>query len=359
LSDVVCLGILVADVLGRPVDEWPERGRLSLVEEMTLHIGGCAANTGIGLARLGADVAVVGKVGRDGFGDFVIHTLRANGLNVDGVLRDDQANTSATMVMVASDGERSFLHHIGANATLKPEEVRQEVVARTKILHYAGALVMPGFDGPPAASVLERAKRAGVTTCLDTVWDATGRWMELVGPCLPHVDILLPSLDEAIMLVGKEEPADVAQALHDRGVGTVALKMGEKGCYVSSASGQAFQQPTFEADVVDATGAGDAFAAGFIRGVLEGWDLEQTARFACAVGALCVTALGTTAGVRSFQETLEFLKQARPEVDRCVHSSAVGCWLACVWRPGRQRTGRARFPVCGKMTPSTCRCAMC
>jgi sugar/nucleoside kinase (ribokinase family) len=312
LSDVVCLGILVADVLARPVDEWPERGRLSLVEEMTLHIGGCAANTGIGLARMGADVAVVGKVGDDGFGDFVTETLRRNGLNVAGVLRDQRANTSATMVMVGSDGERSFLHHIGANATLKQEEVPPELIAGARILHFAGAQVMPGFDGEPAAAVLARAQQAGVMTCLDTVWDATGRWMELVGPCLPHVDVFLPSYDEAIMLVKKEDPAEVAQALHDHGVPTVALKMGEKGCFVSTADGQTFSQPTFEVDVVDATGAGDAFAAGFLRGLLQGWDLRETARLACAVGSLCVTALGTTAGVRTFEETLAFLQTARP-----------------------------------------------
>ncbi len=307
MADVVTLGILVADVLARPVDEWPERGLLVTVPEMTLHIGGCAANTGIGLAKMGVDTAVVGKVGNDGFGDFVINFLKKSGIDTRGVRRDPQASTSATMVMVHSDGERSFIHHIGANATLRPEEIDFEVISGAKLLHIAGCFLMPGFDGEPAAEVLRRAKELGVTTSLDTAWDATGRWAEIVDPMLPHVDYFMPSVEEARMIAGREDPREVAEVLLDKGVGTVALKMGGEGAYVRNGEVE-FSVPIFAVEAVDATGAGDAFAAGFICGLVHGWDLERATRLGNAAGALCVTAMGTTSGLRSLEETVRFME---------------------------------------------------
>lgn len=308
--DVACMGILVADVYGRPIDEWPERGRLSLVEEMTIGIGGCAANTGIGLAKLGARAAVVGRVGDDGFGSFVRATLEESGVNTEGINVDPDVGTSGTMVMVHGDGERSFLHYMGANTRVQPADMPDVILEHSRIVHIAGTLVMPGFDGEPAAEVLRRAREAGAITCLDTVWDATGTWMKLVGPMLPHADMFLPSIAEAAEIVGEAEPGRIAEKLMEHGVKIVGLKMGEKGCYLRTAD-EELRIPAFEVDSVDGTGAGDAFVAGFLRGYLEGWSLGKTGRFACAVGALCTTAIGTTPGIRSFDETLEFIATAK------------------------------------------------
>ncbi len=112
------------------------------------------------------------------------------------------------------------------------------------------------------------------------------------------------------MVTGKQTPEDVAQVLINRGVKTVALKMGEAGSYIQSGY-ERLRIPRFEVECVDAVGAGDAFAAGFLTGVARGWDLERTGRFANAVGALCVTALGATTGIRSLEETEEFVRTAR------------------------------------------------
>ncbi|HIC90308.1 MAG TPA: sugar kinase [Anaerolineae bacterium] len=308
MADILCLGIMVADVVARPVTRFPERGRLELVDEMSLHTGGCAVNSGITLARLGFSVGVIGKVGSDGFGDFIVAELEREGVDTIGVRRDQVVHTSATMVMVDPDGERRFIHYLGANATLREGDVDFDLIARAKILHVAGSLVLPGIDGEPTARILRRAKELGVTTALDTVWDATGRWMALVGPSLPHVDYFLPSLAEAQQLTGKQEPVDVAEALLAHGVRVVGLKMGEAGCYVRTADTE-LRLPAYRVQAVDATGAGDAWAAGFLAGVLQGWDLARTARFANAVGALCVTAMGATGGVRSLEETLAFLAE--------------------------------------------------
>src|SRR5436853_3951834 len=110
MPDIVCIGIVVADVIARPVDAYPQRGELSLCAEMRPSIGGCAANTSIGLQKLGVPTAVIGKVGRDGFGDMVRDILQGHGLDTSGLVADAHTATSATMVLIASDGERSFIH---------------------------------------------------------------------------------------------------------------------------------------------------------------------------------------------------------------------------------------------------------
>ncbi len=312
MSDVVCLGILVADIWGRPIDTWPQKGRLSLVDQMGIGVGGCAANTGLSLAKLGVDTAVMGKLGRDGFGTFVATEIEAAGVDVSGIGWDDSINTSATMIMIDSDGERSFLHCMGANATVRPEELDMDLICGAKVFDFGGALVMPGFDGEPAASVLKQAQDAGVLTCMDTVWDDTGSWMTMMEPCLPYADYFLPSFPEAVEITGQTDPMEVARVLLDHGVGTVALKMGEEGCYVRTPDHE-IRVPAFTIDAVDGTGSGDAFVAGFIQGLLKGWDLEDTTHFANAVGALCVTGIGTTAGVRDFDGTIDFLVEHEGE----------------------------------------------
>lgn len=243
---VVCLGILVADVVGRPLHSIPDPGRLVLVDEMGLYTGGCAVNAASALAALGLPVEVIGKVGADPFGDFVVNAMQERGIGTRGVKRDAETGTSATMVMVDPDGERRFVHYIGANAQLTVEDVSIELVNEASIFHIGGSLVLPGIDGEPTAELLRRARAAGVTTFLDTVWDDTGRWMQLLEPSLPYIDYFIPSLPEAQKIVDLDEPGDVANALLDHGVGTVALKMGADGCLVMSAERDALRFPAFE-----------------------------------------------------------------------------------------------------------------
>jgi sugar/nucleoside kinase (ribokinase family) len=289
---------------------------LVLVDEMSLHTGGCAVNAATALARLGIPVEVVGKVGQDPFGDFVIGALQDRGVGIQGVKRDPAAGTSATMVMVGEDGERRFVHYIGANARLMLEDVDLTLLDGAEILLVAGSLVMPGIDGEPTAELLKIAQGKGLKTFLDVVWDDTGAWMKTLGPCMPYIDYFVPSLPEAQQLTGEQEPVDAARALLELGVGTVGLKMGDRGCLVLQADGDPIFLPAYLVDAVDATGAGDAFSAGFVAGIYHGWDLEQTGGFANAAGALCVTGLGATGGVMGFQETLDFMAKTPLRKDR-------------------------------------------
>ena len=300
--DVVCLGILVADAIARPVDELPERGSLGLVETVSLHGGGCALNTASALARLGPVAGVAGKVGEDALGAFLLGLLDSRGVDRRGVVTDSAAPTSATVVLVDSGGERTFLHLPGANASLRAEEIDRSFLFSGRAVHLAGALVMEALDGEPAAGILAEAKTRGLATSLDTAWDASGRW-ERILPTLPHVDLLAPSLAEGRAVSGAHEPAAVAAWLRERGAGAVVLKCGPDGCFVSADDFVgAIEAPSV--DAVDGTGAGDAFVAGLLYGRLQDWPLERCARFANAVGALATTAVGALAGVRGLEETL-------------------------------------------------------
>ncbi len=308
--DVLSLGIYVVDVLGKPIDVFPEKGKLALFDQLEIHTGGCANNTAIALSRLGVSVGAMGKVGQDHFGDIVLQTLEENQVDTAGIQRDANTNTSFTFVAIASDGERSFCHYIGANGELCENDLNWDIIKTVKILHIAGALVMPKFDGQPMANVLKKAKELGIKTSLDTAWDATGKWLETLEPCLPYVDIFLPSLTEAQQLAGTSDLHKISKFLHNYGINTIGIKMGEYGSYVSTPE-EELQVPVYPVNIVDATGAGDAYVAGFLAGIVKGWDLKTTAELASATGAACVTAIGTTAGIKNLEETIKISQSSK------------------------------------------------
>ncbi len=307
--DVACVGILVADAIGRPIDGIPERGKLQLVDRIDLFLGGCASNAGIDLARIGLAAGVVGKIGDDGFGRYIRDTLVREGVDVTGLATDPSVGTSASLVIVSGDGERSFLHCLGANGEFRLSDVDMDVVRAAPILFIAGTMLMPAFDGAPAAELLREASAMGRTTVLDTAWDSQGRWMKVLAPCLPHLDYFLPSYEEAVQLSGETEPVAIARFFLGKGVRkAVAVKLGKDGCLVAGADGFLARIPTYgSAKVVETTGAGDAFCAGFVAGLAKGWDLLECARFANATGTFCVTAAGATTGMRPLAEIQAYM----------------------------------------------------
>ena len=305
MPSVICLGILVADVIGRPIEAVPAPGALALVESITPHIGGCAANTGIGLHRLGVETAIVGAVGDDGFGAFVRGVLQSEGVQVSGVISKD-APTSATMVLVAPDGERTFLHCVGANAAFDNADFDAQTLDGTRLLHIAGHGLMPAFDGAPCAQVLAQAQKRGVATSLDTAGAPDENWRQNLRSCLPHLDFFVPSLHEVRDLFPDcQSPEAIAARLIDEGVGCVAIKMGEAGSYALDRDGQSSHADALDVAVMDATGAGDAFAAGFLAATLRDLPLQTCLQMGNATGARCVQAVGTIAGLGDWQATAQ------------------------------------------------------
>jgi sugar/nucleoside kinase (ribokinase family) len=310
MADVACVGILCADVLVKPVIALPGKGKLELVDHLQLDIGGCAANAAIDLARLGISTTLIGKVGADAFGEYLSNHLVSEGVDVRYLAVDHRVPTSASVVIIDGEGERTILHCSGANASFQFEDVNLEEVRRSKFLFIAGTFLMKAFDGAGAARLLKEAQHAGKVCFCDTAWDSSGLWMTTIECMLPYVDWFMPSFDEAVQLSGESDPELIAAVFKGKGVKNVVIKLGEKGCYVQTENEAGFFVPAFkDIPVIDTSGAGDSFCAGFIAGMLNGFDARGCALLANAAGAQCVMQMGTTSGIRTMQETVRFIEE--------------------------------------------------
>ena len=311
MFDVACIGILVADVVTRTVRTLPETGKLTLADHIDLFTGGCAVSSAIDMARIGLRTAVSGKVGADGFGSFMRGALRQAGVEDRYVAEDPHIGTSASVVLVDAHGERSFLHSLGANAVFTDTDVPETLLEQSRIAFVAGTMLMPAFDGDACARVLKRAKALGKTTALDTAWDSKGRWMTVLKPCMPHIDLFLPSYDEAVELSGERDPVVISEQFLGMGVQTVVIKLGADGCLIRRAD-ETWRIPGFPVkEVLDTTGAGDAFCAGFLTGVTLGLPMPECGRMANAVGALCVSGVGASTGIQSMEQVNALLARGR------------------------------------------------
>lgn len=310
MLDVACMGILVADVITQTVDALPERGKLALMDSIRLYNGGGAMSSAINLSRLGARTAMLGKVGQDGFGQFLTGVLAQNGVDITGLVADPAVDTSASVALVDSGGERTFLHCPGSNGAYREEDIVYEAAAGAKILFLSGTTLLPSLDGAPTAVVLKKFRDMGLVTVLDIAWDDTGRWMELVGPALPHLDYFLPSIEEAEMLAGETDPDKIADFFFDCGVRHVVIKLGKRGCYFrESREADGHIIPAYTVDAVDTTGAGDAFCSGFLYGLSKGMSMEECCRLGNATGAFCVQAVGATSGMKDYDTVRKFMDE--------------------------------------------------
>jgi len=306
---VLCVGIAVADVMAKPIDDIPDWDRLATFDHVEHHIGGCAVNTGVDLVRLGVPVAVSACLGRDGTGAFVRQALGEAGVDTAGLVETNEAATSYTFVMIGSDGRRRYLHHIGANAHFTDAHVPADLIRRARVLHIGGTFVMPAMDGEPTARLLERARTLGVTTCMDTAYNPNVDGRVLIEPCLLHLDILIPSIEEAGAITGESEPDAILDWFDGYDIPVLGIKLGEDGCVIR-AEGETRRYAAFDVEVVDGSGAGDAFMAGFLYGTLHGWDIDRTACFANATAAHCIQAIGCSTGVPTAENILRFLEEA-------------------------------------------------
>lgn len=313
MERVICIGIIVGDFLAKPVDRMPERGKLTLIEKTELHIGGCATNTGIVLKKLGVDVAIVGKVGNDNLGKFIINKLKEEGIDTTQIKISDNSTTSGTAVLVHSDGERSFIHSIGANSEFTIQDIDFEYLKNFQILHIAGPHLMLKFRGEQLACTFKKAKEFGLITCLDTVWDPTDQWLSPIEESLSYVDYILPSIEEARMITKKQEKEEIADFFLSKGVKNVCLKMGENGSYIKNTK-ESYYFPALKINVVDTTGAGDGYVAGFIKGLTEKFSFKKCGLLANLVGAKITTQIGATSGIKNWEELLEFGKRYGYEI---------------------------------------------
>ena len=306
--DVVCVGILVADMFVPPLPRLPAEGELLLVEDILLDTGGCAANTGVDLCKLGASTAVVGKVGNDVFADFVRQDLSSKGLDVSAIRVSNTAPTARTVILPVTGQDRRYIHSVGANAEFGIDDIDLRVVAQAKVLYVGGFLAMPGLNLAGLVRLLRFARERGVSTVLDVAGVQPEHGLDAVRAALPYTDVFLPNDDEARLLTGEVDPVRQAELFVESGAGTALVTQGADGVVVRTQD-HTLRAGVFAVNVVDPSGSGDAFDAGFIIGMLEGWDLARTVEFASAIGASACTARGCTPGVFTREEAFGFISR--------------------------------------------------
>ncbi len=319
MPTVVSLGVHILDILGRPVSRIPPKQDIDLLDEIRLTVAGTAAGTSIDLAKLGASVLAMGALGGDSdgtldaAGNFVRDTMRRYGIDTSGLVVKPGVQTSATMLPIRPNGERPALHVLGANAHLAYDDVDLDAIARADVLHFGGSPLMPMLDGESARRVLEHAKANGTVVTMDILAVPRPDLATLIEPLLPYVDYFMPGLDEARLISGLHDRAAVIRHFLDRGAAHVVFKMGDQGSVIAGQTidGE-IRLPAFAADVVDSTGCGDAYCAGFIAGLLHDWDLAHCGRLGAACGALVITGLGSDAGIIDLRHTLAYLETATP-----------------------------------------------
>ena len=308
-------------------------GKLVNVGAAMLSTGGAVANTGIAMKILGNSVSFVAKVGADAFGKIVREKMAVHG-NVNGIRVDTKSTTSYSIVLAIPGIDRMFLHDSGANDTFTSSDVDYNVVKTAELFHFGYPPLMKNMyvnNGKELAAMFRRVKRCGVTTSLDMAMpdlaSAVGKvdWRKVLAAVLPYVDICVPSIEETVAMMergkylelvkknpGKELvnviPVElyttIADKMLDMGAGIVVLKAGHKGYYIRTAGSKRLEKigilnrggitnwsdrelwcPAFEVTkIASATGSGDTSIAGFLTSVLNGYTIEQSLKYANAVG---------------------------------------------------------------------------
>lgn len=303
---VGCAGILVEDTFCGPLDRLPRPGELLATGPLRVFPGGCAANVGIDLAKQGIRAELAGCIGKDFSGDSLLQRLQAENVHCERVVRKRDQTTSRTIVLLVEGEDRRYLHEFGANRCFSIRQIDRQWIAELDVFYVGGLFVMPGIVMSELIDLLAFCRENGVTTVVDVVVPQDFQGEDDLGRLLPQVDYFLPNSDEAFRLTDLSEPLEQVRELTKLGARMAIVTDGTTGC-VASDGKQLWQCGTFEMDAVDASGAGDAFAAGVIAGVLRGWKMPKTLQYASALGGSATRAIGTTAAVFNASEAEAFL----------------------------------------------------
>ncbi len=303
---VVCAGVLVADHLCTPIDHLPAAGELVMAADLVLNIGGCASNAAMVLAKLGVRASICGRVGNDVFGRFVADTLAQAGVDVTGLALDPNRATSQTLIVNVKGQDRRFIHSFGANAGLTATDLDPLLARNPRVVYVGGYLILPGLNALALADRFRTIRANGGITVLDVCTPGPADYLEHLRPILSETDVFLPNTDEAALILGETDPVRQARVFHAMGARRVVITCGSKGAVVIS-DGLKARLGTYPIEFVDGTGGGDAFDAGYIAGLLDGLDEVACLKLASAVGASCVRAVGTTAGLFTRPEADAFI----------------------------------------------------
>jgi sugar/nucleoside kinase (ribokinase family) len=245
-------------------------------------------------------VTFAGKVGDDQFGRFVVQELAARQVDTAGIVMDPAIKTGLG-VSLSKEDDRAMLTYLGSIAALSYADIDPALLARSRHLHIGSYFLLAGLQ-PEAPKLFAQAHVLGLTTSLDTNYDPTERWDSGLRAVLPHTDIFLPNENELRALTGETDP-EMALALLAEQLPLAVAKLGPQGA-IARRGADIYRADALPVAVVETTGAGDSFDAGFIYGYLAGWDIPRALRLGCVCGSLSTQAAGGVAAQPTLAEAL-------------------------------------------------------
>jgi sugar/nucleoside kinase (ribokinase family) len=273
MSTVTVIGCVQVDLLLAPVHAVPLPGTSTFVDQMNLRVGGAGANAALALIEAGMSPRLVGAVGDDHFGRWILDQLVGFGLGEDVVVDPEQA-TGLTVAIEAPGRDRSFLTYLGITGTANAEIVPPSSLAADHLL-VCDYFCAPALRGEPTRQLFATARELGARTYFDTAWDTDGfsaTTREELHAILPLVDVFLPNEAEACALAGTDSVAKAGRDLQRRSGGWVVIKLGPDGCIAFGPHGGRLSSPAPVIEPTDTTGAGDAFNAGLVSALAAGRD---------------------------------------------------------------------------------------
>ena len=286
--DVIGFGALNVDKYYH-VNKIARAGEESFIVRINEMPGGSAANTIVGLARLGAKTGFIGKVAKDHEGDLLLHDFRNEDVNVDGIIIAEEGHSGMVEAFVDKKGERALYVHPSVNDTLTFEDIDLKYAGQTEFLH------LTSMDNKPFQAQKRLVKELNVKISFDPGEIYAKKGLTQLRPIIKQSSVVMPSENELRMLAGRDFKKGTATLLKE-GANIVAVKLGKKGCYVTNGN-ESHLIPPFKTKVVDTTGAGDAFCAGFLFGLIKNKDLYECGRLGNFVASKCIARVGARTGL--------------------------------------------------------------
>ncbi len=311
MKKVTSAGTILIDMLLRPLDHLPRPGNPVSLDSVDLMLGGCSVNATVDMARMGMDVSFTCAVGGDRMGDLAKALLAAENISKCNVKVYPDELTLLSVVCIDSTGERNFMGRKGQRNCLSFEDIDLSYIDEADILFCGDMTAMLNLEGPAREKLYRYAKEKGKIVIGDTYVPRDNVWMPKIEACLPYMDYFLPSIGEATPICdGETDPHKILDILASHGVKNVVVKLGADGCVLRTEDGAHYEIPAYKIDpVVDTTGAGDSFCAGFTAGIVNGYDEVSCCKIGAAVGAHCCMAVGASTGMVPFEKILDFIKE--------------------------------------------------
>jgi sugar/nucleoside kinase (ribokinase family) len=290
VSDLIAFGEVALDIILAGVDQVPRRwailGNAKAACAVTAGSAGYVAQC---FCRLGGRASVVGKIGNDNVGRFVLDGFRRCSVSSKDLIVDREADTEISTVILYNDGNKSSV--VSGILPLIPSDFTRRSLTNGRAFHFAGFLLYPNLWGKRAVSLFKMVENVGLFVSADPQMSATGAWAQPFKRILEHLDALLLDEEEARRISRRKRITEAVERLLKDGPRIVAVKSGARGCTVGYGD-RIRSIKAYKVKPVSTIGAGDAFDAAFIFGSLQNWSVEKTARFANVVAAISTTQYG-------------------------------------------------------------------